>query len=130
DELRRVAGEIQALSSNESPRYRELRRERVAKLADLQEELEVKLSRALAASPVQQAVNRSAVDVRAALDPGTALVDLIEYLGRTPSPGGRSARVEPRVAAFVLRPDRPVVRVELGPSRTIADVIRRWQDAF
>ncbi|MBS0266233.1 MAG: tetratricopeptide repeat protein, partial [Planctomycetes bacterium] len=56
----------------------------------------------------------------------TALVDLLEYFyfGKT----GESS--ERRIAAFVVRGDREIVRVELGPAKPVADLVDRWRNSF
>jgi CHAT domain-containing protein/Tfp pilus assembly protein PilF len=66
--------------------------------------------------------------LRKHLPPGTALVDFFVYDHFTPAPkaGGRDAWEE-RLAAFVVRPDREIVRVELGPFDPIRDAIEAWR---
>jgi CHAT domain-containing protein/Tfp pilus assembly protein PilF len=61
--------------------------------------------------------------LRQNLEP-TALVDLIEYrhLGRT------IPIEEQRLAAFVIRSDGKIHRVELGASKPIYDALKRWRN--
>jgi CHAT domain-containing protein len=64
--------------------------------------------------------------VRDALPPDTALVDFVEY----DSPGSIGALFEGRrLAAFVVRAGRPVVRVELGPVEPVAAALAEWNPA-
>lgn len=56
----------------------------------------------------------------------TALVDLLEYgyLGKEGDPAER------RIAAFVVRGDREIVRVKLGPAKPVAALVDRWRESF
>ena len=68
-----------------------------------------------------------------ALPPGTALVDLLEYGLTVPPTPGPSPKATAQAApvrslvAFVLRADRPLVRVELGPIGPIEELIGVWR---
>src|SRR5207248_2696103 len=86
------------------------------------------LERELAADPVLaaelKAIGRpDPVAVRDALPADAALVDLFEY--DAPSWAGffQSGR---RLAAFVVRPGRPIVRVELGAAGAVRDDLDGW----
>ena len=56
----------------------------------------------------------------------TALVDLVEYQYRTRGNG----LWERRIAAFVIRADGMVTRVELGSAQQMARLIRDWRSTF
>jgi CHAT domain-containing protein/Tfp pilus assembly protein PilF len=73
--------------------------------------------------------SRTPADIRAALPPGTALLDCLDYLHRSaPAKGEHDLRYEPRLVVFVVRPDRTgVVKVPLGSSERLADLIDRWR---
>jgi CHAT domain-containing protein/Tfp pilus assembly protein PilF len=68
------------------------------------------------------------VDALRATPQPTALVDLIEYwyLGRK----AKGETSEWRVAAFVIRPEGKIQRIELGPSKAIADEVALWRKTF
>jgi CHAT domain-containing protein/tetratricopeptide (TPR) repeat protein len=96
-------------------------------------ERRARLERELAAySPAYrrflQQGRRSPADVRAALPAGTALLDFFDYHhAAAPPKGQHGLGDEPRLVAFVVRPDRAgVVEVPLGPSERLADLIDRW----
>jgi CHAT domain-containing protein/Tfp pilus assembly protein PilF len=55
-----------------------------------------------------------------------ALVDVLEYFHR----GKADEPSESRIAAFIARGDRDVLRVELGAAKSIADLIERWRKSF
>ena len=81
-------------------------------------------------SPAYQAARRvpTPAQVRTALPPCTALVDLIEYAHSIPpSKPGEKWATESRLVAFVVRPNADVVRVELGPAARVAEAVRRWR---
>jgi CHAT domain-containing protein/Tfp pilus assembly protein PilF len=75
---------------------------------------------------------RTPADVRAALPPGTALQDCIDYwhfsaaaLAKGEQPAGR------RMAIFVVRPDRgDVAIVPLGGTDHLAQLVERWRDSY
>jgi CHAT domain-containing protein/tetratricopeptide (TPR) repeat protein len=69
--------------------------------------------------------------LQAALPPGVALVDLLEYRHEEPPPQREGKMcVERRVVAFVVRADRPIERIELGPAAAVAAAVDRWRAAW
>ncbi|MFM9960451.1 MAG: tetratricopeptide repeat protein [Planctomycetaceae bacterium] len=58
----------------------------------------------------------------------TALVDVLEY-GYVPRKD-KGEKYERRIVAFVVRGDRPVVRVELGSADEIAEQLDTWRDSI
>ena len=66
-------------------------------------------------------------DIQKALPPKSALVDFIEY-GQYPrlAPGKAERTPERRLLAFVVRPDGPIHKVDLGPADLIQDKVARW----
>ena len=69
--------------------------------------------------------------MQATLPPATALIDLLEYTHFTPPIQGKGKMQEERhVVAFVVRPDRPIVWLDLGPAAPIATAVDRWRAAF
>ena len=105
------------------------------KLADLSEAVE-RLQRELAAKSDEfrkqrQQERRTRDDVRRALPPDAALIDLLEYQHVAPAEEkGKGPSFERRLVAFVVRPDRPVERIELGPAATITEIIEQWRTTY
>lgn len=69
--------------------------------------------------------------VQAALPPGTALVDVIDNLQLTVSLENAKPELhhENRYMAFIIRADRPIERVDLGPTRPIDEATDQWRAA-
>ena len=74
--------------------------------------------------------HRTPDDIRHALPAGTALVDLLEYRHYAPSTKGAQVVLQPRLAAFIVQPDKAVERIELGPVAPIAELITTWRKDF
>jgi CHAT domain-containing protein len=70
-------------------------------------------------------------DLRKALPEGTALVDLLEYEHylRLSKGDGKVVR-ERRLIAFALRPDKPVVQLDLGSVQLIRHAVAAWRKSF
>ncbi|HEV2970683.1 MAG TPA: CHAT domain-containing tetratricopeptide repeat protein [Pirellulales bacterium] len=74
---------------------------------------------------------RTPDDLRRALPADTVLVDLLEYDHYAPpSEKGLKVIKQRQFAAFVVRADRPVERIELGPAAPISDTIDRWRKTY
>ena len=95
------------------------------------EGLEADLSARSAAFRSRQALRPGPDQVARAIPPDTALIDLFVYLHTIRPEGGKgSFRRELRLVAFVVRPDRPVALVSLGPVRPMDEAIKRWHRAL
>lgn len=57
----------------------------------------------------------------------TALVDLLQYNYIN---GDFQKANEWRIAAFVIRPDQPTRRIELGPAERVNDAVNRWRQVY
>ena len=101
-------------------------------LRDRKEDLESDLARKSAAFRQAQETRRlGAAEVAAALPPGTALIDLLDYVHARPPEGGKGPfRKERRFVAFVLRRGQAPVLVPLGASRPIDEAVRTWRQAL
>jgi len=63
-----------------------------------------------------------------ALPKDVVLVDYLVYHHTGPDPGDKGKTLdEPRLTAFVLRPDKAVVRLDLGPMEPIEKAIDAWR---
>jgi CHAT domain-containing protein len=102
-------------------------RQRFDELEKEKEDLQVQLADA---SAEYRKLRRqpTAAQVAKALPAGTALVDFLEYTHETP-PAGKAGKgkAERRLLAFVLRPGRAPLRLDLGPSAPIGRAVRRWR---
>jgi CHAT domain-containing protein len=65
--------------------------------------------------------------VAGVLPTGTALVDLFRYTHRPFDPGAHSTGPQDRYVAYVVRPDSPPRRVDLGPADPIDRLVQRWR---
>jgi CHAT domain-containing protein/tetratricopeptide (TPR) repeat protein len=120
-----------ALSTPEPGRRADWTR-RVAELTERKEHLEAELART---SPEYRSRGaRLAADpdrLPACLPPEVALVDLLEYEDFSLPPARRGAlRKERRLVAFVVRPDQPILRLELGAAAQIDALVAAWEAAL
>jgi CHAT domain-containing protein/Tfp pilus assembly protein PilF len=74
-------------------------------------------------------LRRTPADLRRALPASVALVDLVEYWHFTPQAKGAGTR-ERRLAAFVVRADRPVEWVDLGPVEMLTEAVEQWRQGL
>lgn len=73
----------------------------------------------------------SPAELRKALPKGTALVDLLEYdCSLLPAKAQGKLLYQRRLMAFVLQPDKAVVRLDLGPVNLIRHNVGRWRKQF
>jgi CHAT domain-containing protein/tetratricopeptide (TPR) repeat protein len=62
------------------------------------------------------------------LPQGTAVVDFLEYSHNLPPPENEGRmKLERRLLAVVVRPDRAFVRVDLGPSAPVSAAVEAWR---
>jgi CHAT domain-containing protein/Tfp pilus assembly protein PilF len=104
----------------------------IEKLTARKEHLEKLLARKFDLSAHEDR-EESPEDLQAALPPGHAFVDFLCYLGQDRQSAARenaTARFVPYYVAFILTPDRPVVRVELGPAEPIHSAVATWRQAI
>ena len=97
--------------------------------ADLERRL---AARSAAFRRYRQKAELGGAAVRAALPQGVCLVDFLEYDHVGSSPAGEADLVvEPRLAAFVVRPgDEPVRALDLGPADRIDGLVTAWRDRY
>jgi CHAT domain-containing protein len=132
DRLDDTARELAALAlAGPDPDKLAACKQRVAKLTERQERLEAELGRRSAAFRRQQELRaQTPAGVQAVLPADAALVDLLEYTRYDPPPQGKGKMLEERhLAAFVVRPDRAVVQLDLGPLAPITQAVDGWRQA-
>jgi CHAT domain-containing protein/Tfp pilus assembly protein PilF len=103
--------------------------EQVAEVSRRKDEQEAELARLDAGFRAARAeASRTPEQLRTALPRGTALVDLLVYTAFEPPAQGKGEfQRERRLVAFVVRADRPIARVELGPLAPIQKAIEDWR---
>lgn len=145
-ELAPLLGELQSTASGlaalvfsqPDPSQHEVWRKRVAELSEQKERIEAELARRGAPFSTSHE-ELTAERLRAVIPDGAVLVDFLEYALSLPaarrseasgSEGQNAPQPSPtpHLAAFVIRPDRPVSRVELGPVAPIREAIDAWRD--
>jgi CHAT domain-containing protein/tetratricopeptide (TPR) repeat protein len=108
---------------------------RLRAMTDRKEELERQLAQALPELPRQQELDRlGPADVIRHLPGDGVFIDLLRYAyyeekAKQPAKAGEQ-RYTWSYVAFVLAPDRPVVRVELGAAAPINAAIAAWLQAL
>ena len=118
-----------ALATPDDPKHARAWRDRVAELSRRKDAMEAELAGLDPSLRAERAeANRTPDQLRGTLPRGTALVDLLVFTASQPPPSGKGEfEGERRLVAFVARPDRPIVRVELGPIEPIANAIDAWR---
>jgi CHAT domain-containing protein/Tfp pilus assembly protein PilF len=103
--------------------------DKIAELSRRSDALEGELARLDAAFRADEAeASRSPEGLQAAVPKGAALVDFVGYTMLTPPAQGKGEfQRELRLAAFVLRHDPPIVRVDLGPIAPIVRAVNQWR---
>ena len=131
DAFQSVSSRLAKLSfDTPDPKRRDIWRRQLDDATREKEELEVKLMRESAAFRRQKELQRLTPEqLQKALPAGTALVDFLEYRHSTPPPEGKGKmKVERHLVAFVVRPDQPIVRVDLGPAAPVATAVEEWRE--
>jgi CHAT domain-containing protein/tetratricopeptide (TPR) repeat protein len=79
----------------------------------------------------RRAAKPDAERLRGLMPAGTALIDIVAYLDQCAwQKDKKSPSTQHKIAAFIVRRDSPIVRVELGPAAPIADALKRWRAPF
>ncbi len=69
-------------------------------------------------------------EIQTALPKGTVLIDMVDYIHLQATAGEEVPPFEARVVAFVVRPDRELAMVPLGPTQSLAELIDRWRSSY
>jgi len=111
------------------PNQQDAWRRQLADLTERKDQLEEELTRrSTVFSAARAEARRTPEQLQAALPRDAALIDVLEYTHSSP-PLERKGKMkfEGRLVAFVVRPDRPIARVELGPLAPIRTAIDAWR---
>ncbi len=104
----------------------------IDELSHKQERLEAELSK-YAAGLAKEIKTKplTAKELQAALPADAVLVDFLEYRhSDRPGQGKGPRKLEPRLAAFVVRPDRDIVQLPAHPVKPIADTVEEWRTVY
>ncbi len=129
---RRLAGELLDTTRTlamVSSRPGEPSRERVKELEGIKEVQEGRLSE-LSASFRSTLQPPPSERFRASLPPGIAIVDFLAYRGLDPGRPLLGQTWGRRLAAWVVRPDAPTVRLDLGEMGPIEEAVAAWRKAL
>ncbi|MBV8556038.1 MAG: hypothetical protein JO116_10775, partial [Planctomycetaceae bacterium] len=125
-----IVGRLATLAlATPGPNQQDSWRRQVAVLTGLKDQLEAELTRQSTAFRAARAeARRSTEQLQAALPRDAALIDLLEYTHFSPPPERKGElKRERRLIAFVVRPERPIARVGLGPVAPIQAAIDAWR---
>ncbi len=126
DTARRLAA--LAFAGPATPEGEDLWRDQIRSLREDKEELEQQLARLGTSRSGQMETGATPADLQRVLPADAALVDIIEYQAvEPPDKPGQPWKIERRLAAFVVRRDRPVLRRELGALEPITRAIEQWR---
>lgn len=111
------------------PKRVDFRHKQIEELTRERERLERDLQRHSAAFQKQRDLEQLTPGrLQQELPPGTALIDLLQYAHNGQPTGGKEKKkTEQHLTAFVVRPDRPIIRLDLGPAEPIAAAVERWR---
>ena len=129
-DLQGVSRRLAALAlADAAPGKADERNKELTALTDEKERLERELAGRSAAFRKQRETARLTPEqLRKSLPAGAALIDFLEYNHARPDPARKGQFLtEPRLLAFVVRPDRDVLRVNLGPTKAIAEAVEKWR---
>jgi tetratricopeptide (TPR) repeat protein len=124
--LRRTAAQLASLAfAVPQQQERAAWQRRMAELTEIKEQLEGELAQKSTAFKEQQDLARlDALAMRAALPPDTLLIDYLVYeFLHVATQDPMRGTWERRLIAFVVRPEQPVLQVDLGPMVPIASLI-------
>jgi tetratricopeptide (TPR) repeat protein/CHAT domain-containing protein len=133
NELQSVSGQLATLAyRTPDPKQSEAWKKRIADLTDRKESIERMLAERSADFRAQRAQTELKPDrLRLSLPRGSVLVDFLEY-ARYSAPPERRGRMqrERRLVAFILRRDREIQSVELGPTDPLRKNINAWRTDY
>ncbi len=132
-ELQQATARLAQLShASPDPKRPDQLRKDLDKTSDDIESLQRELARL--SEPFRQHLRQQRMDpaqLRKALPKDAALVDLHEYGRYLPPASGKGEWVrQQRSIAFVLRPNQPVVQLDLGPAQPIRQAVTEWRKHF
>jgi CHAT domain-containing protein/uncharacterized protein HemY len=99
---------------------------KVKSLSDKKEELEKELAKQI---PSLNLSKITPSDLQNLIAPDAALVDIFQYIHYTVGKDG-GKYTEQRYSAWVIRKDRPIVRLELGSAEDINNLVFQWRSSL
>jgi CHAT domain-containing protein len=129
-ELDQLTGRLANLVfATPSPPQQEARRQLIRQLTEQKDRLEAELARQSTSFRAEKAARRlSPTELQEALPPEAVLLDFLEYTRWSPpqQAGGKWSK-QRCLAAFVVRRDRPIEQLDLGPVEPIARAVEAWR---
>jgi len=101
---------------------------KVKTLSEKKEELEKELAKQI---PSLNLAKVTPSDLQNLIAPDAALIDIFQYEHFSPSKEAKGGLVvEQRYAAWVIRKDKPIVRVQLGSAEDINNLVFQWRSSL
>ena len=101
---------------------------KVKALSEKKEELEKELAKQI---PTLNLAKVVPADLQNIIAPDAALIDIFQYRHFSPPKEGQGKLVfENRYAAWVIRKDKPIVRLELGSAADINNLVFQWRSSL
>jgi CHAT domain-containing protein len=112
----------------------EAHHKKIEQLTETKEDLEKRIAAKLKLAPLQPTTaSPTPKQLRAALPAGAAFVDLYRYTYFEQDPkvkGKKGEKRTPSYVAFIVRKDKPAIRVELKAAKPIDDAWAAWHNAI
>jgi len=116
------------LNSTPKPSEEQAYQDKVNALSVKKEELEKELAKLI---PSLSLAKVTPADLQNFVAPDAALVDIFQYWHSSPPKEGQGKLVfENRYAAWLIRKDKPIVRVELGSAEDINKLVFQWRSSL
>jgi CHAT domain-containing protein len=116
------------LNSTPKPGEEQAFQDKVKTLSEKKEELEKELAKQI---PTLNLSKVTSLDLQNLIAPDVTLVDIFQYNHSSKPKEGQGKLVfEQRYAAWVIKKDKPIVRLELGSAEDIDDLVFQWRSSL
>ncbi|RLS85866.1 MAG: CHAT domain-containing protein, partial [Planctomycetota bacterium] len=116
------------LNSTPKPNEEQEFQDKVKALSEKKEDLEKDLAKQI---PTLNLAKVTPADLQNLIAPDAALVDIFQYEHSSPPKEGQREQVfENRYAAWVIRKDKPIVRLELGSAEGLNNLVLQWRSSI
>jgi CHAT domain-containing protein len=116
------------LNSNPKPGEVNQYKAKVKNLSEKKEDLEKELAKQI---PSLNLAKVTPSDLQNLIASDTSLVDIFQYSHQSsPKEGKRDLIIEDRYAAWVIRKNKPIVRLELGSAEDINNLVFQWRSSL
>ena len=101
---------------------------KVKALSEKKEDLEKELAKQI---PSLNLAKVTPPDLQNLIAPDTALIDILQYEYSFPPKDGKGKLIfEDRYAAWVIRKDKPIIRLELGSAEDLNNLVFQWRTSL